>query len=66
LQQWLPDKPPSKIIVAVGPEGGFTNEEVEFALKNQWLAWVLTQNILRVETAVLMSAILVLDFVTHS
>lgn len=66
LQQWLSDRLPNKIVVAVGPEGGFTDQEVEFARTNQWLAWVLTQNILRVETAVLMSAILALDFVTHS
>jgi len=66
LQQWLTDRTPTKIMVAVGPEGGFTNEEVEFARQNRWLAWVLTQNILRVETAVLMSAILALDFVNHS
>lgn len=65
LQQWVPQKLPREIVIGIGPEGGFTDDEVQQAIDNGWLAWVLTQNILRVETAVMMSAILALDFVSH-
>ena len=64
LQQWLPQKLPREIVVGIGPEGGFTDEEVDYAVQNAWMAWVLTHNILRVETAVMMSAILAMDFVS--
>jgi RsmE family RNA methyltransferase len=50
--------------VGIGPEGGFTDEEVDYAVQNAWMAWVLTHNILRVETAVMMSGILAMDFVS--
>lgn len=65
LQQWWPHTLPQQIVIAIGPEGGFTDQEVELALQSGWSAWVLTNTILRVETAVMMSAILALDFVTH-
>lgn len=64
LQQWLPQRLPDEIIIGIGPEGGFTDEEVDRALQNEWKTWVLTHNILRVETAVMMSAILAMDFVS--
>jgi 16S rRNA (uracil1498-N3)-methyltransferase len=65
LQQWLPQTFPPEIVVAIGPEGGFTDDEVEFTLQHDWLPWILTHNILRVETAVMMSAILTIDYVTQ-
>lgn len=65
LQQWLPQTFPPEIVVAIGPEGGFTDDEVEYALQHEWLPWILSHNILRVETAVMMSAILTIDYVTH-
>lgn len=64
LQQWFPQKLPQEIVIGIGPEGGFTDTEVEHSLPYGWLPWVLTNNILRVETAVMMAAILAIDFVT--
>jgi 16S rRNA (uracil1498-N3)-methyltransferase len=46
-------KPASTIVLAVGPEGGFTTAEVEQALDRQWMAIDLGPRILRVETAAL-------------
>jgi 16S rRNA (uracil1498-N3)-methyltransferase len=43
--------PPQIIAVAVGPEGGFTEEEVEMAVAHDWLVTDLGVRILRVETA---------------
>ena len=40
-----------KIILAIGPEGGFAPEEVETALQSGWTAAHLGRRILRVETA---------------
>jgi 16S rRNA (uracil1498-N3)-methyltransferase len=40
-------------IVAVGPEGGFTTDEVVLAIENGWQAVNLGPRILRVETAAL-------------
>jgi 16S rRNA (uracil1498-N3)-methyltransferase len=39
------------VILAVGPEGGFTADEVELAIRAGWSAIQLGRNILRVETA---------------
>ena len=44
--------------VAVGPEGGFTEQEVELALANGWERLSLGPRILRVETAALAAAVL--------
>jgi len=41
------------VAAAVGPEGGFTEEEVEAAVSGGWLAAGLGPRILRVETAAL-------------
>lgn len=40
----------TKIIFAIGPEGGFTTEEEEMFLKNNFIPVTLGQNIMRVET----------------
>ncbi|MCE9547067.1 MAG: 16S rRNA (uracil(1498)-N(3))-methyltransferase [Planctomycetia bacterium] len=45
-------------VIAVGPEGGFTDEEVAAALSAGWQAVELGPRILRVETAALMLAAL--------
>lgn len=62
LQQWMRDPLPADVFVAIGPEGGFTDAEVELAIAMGWKPWMLTNNILRVETAVMMAAILLMDF----
>jgi len=41
------------IVVAVGPEGGFSDAEVTAAMNHSWQAIVLGQRILRIETAAL-------------
>jgi 16S rRNA (uracil1498-N3)-methyltransferase len=46
------------VAVAVGPEGGFTNEEVEQATAAGWQVVGLGPRVLRVETAVLALAVL--------
>jgi 16S rRNA (uracil1498-N3)-methyltransferase len=45
-------------VFAVGPEGGFTDQEVALALSYGWQALVLGPRILRVETAALALAVL--------
>jgi 16S rRNA (uracil1498-N3)-methyltransferase len=50
-----------QLIAAVGPEGGWTDEEAAMAIKNGWRAIDLGPRILRVETA----AILIAGRVTH-
>lgn len=47
--------------LAVGPEGGFTPEEVDLALKQGWHAVDLGPRILRVETAALVLAVRMLE-----
>jgi 16S rRNA (uracil1498-N3)-methyltransferase len=44
-------EPPSEMFLAVGPEGGFTNEEVSLAAKAGWHIVDLGPRILRIETA---------------
>jgi 16S rRNA (uracil1498-N3)-methyltransferase len=46
------------VIVAIGPEGGFTQEEIESALVNGWQTICLGPRVLRVETAALAAATL--------
>jgi 16S rRNA (uracil1498-N3)-methyltransferase len=48
---------PTDVVAAVGPEGGFTDEEVEAALAEGWLEIGLGPRILRVETAALTAAV---------
>ncbi|MCI0457306.1 MAG: 16S rRNA (uracil(1498)-N(3))-methyltransferase [Gemmataceae bacterium] len=48
--------PGSALTVAVGPEGGFTDEEVEMARSAGWRLMDLGPRILRVETAALVLA----------
>jgi 16S rRNA (uracil1498-N3)-methyltransferase len=45
-----------QLIAAVGPEGGWTDEEAALAIKNGWRAIELGPRILRVETAAILIA----------
>lgn len=45
-----------KVVAVVGPEGGFTDEEVQLAREWGWRVWHLGPRILRVETAALVVA----------
>jgi 16S rRNA (uracil1498-N3)-methyltransferase len=49
----------SEIFLAVGPEGGFTNEEVDLAAKAGWHIVDLGPRILRIETAAVLLAAIV-------
>jgi 16S rRNA (uracil1498-N3)-methyltransferase len=51
-------RPGTGATVAIGPEGGFTEQEVELALANGWERVSLGPRILRVETAALAAAVL--------
>ena len=53
LRSVLPDEPPQQIVIAVGPEGGFTVEEVEAARHAGFTPVGLGPRILRTETAAL-------------
>lgn len=48
--------PPEGVCIAVGPEGGFTDAEVEAAIRAQWSRFSLGSRILRIETAALAAA----------
>jgi 16S rRNA (uracil1498-N3)-methyltransferase len=47
--------------IFIGPEGGFSMKEIELAQKHNVMPVTLGQRILRVETAAILSAILVLN-----
>jgi 16S rRNA (uracil1498-N3)-methyltransferase len=50
-ESWLASQPVGGIIAAIGPEGGFTDQEVEAAMNAGWKVASLATRILRVETA---------------
>ena len=50
LSQITPSGP---VLLAVGPEGGFTDAEVSVAIENEWQIVTLGERILRIETAAL-------------
>lgn len=52
----LPSAAPEQVVAAVGPEGGFTDEEVEEAAVAGWQMVSLGPRILRVETAAVVLA----------
>jgi 16S rRNA (uracil1498-N3)-methyltransferase len=56
-------KMPQSTRIAVGPEGGFTDEEVALALEHGWQSVSLGPRILRVETAAIVLAALVIQTV---
>lgn len=49
----------NNINIFIGPEGGFDNKEINFALNNNFQIVTLGKNILRVETAAIVSASIV-------
>jgi 16S rRNA (uracil1498-N3)-methyltransferase len=51
---------PGTIAILVGPEGGFTEQEVELAKKNGAIPITLGPRILRTETAAVVAATLIL------
>jgi 16S rRNA (uracil1498-N3)-methyltransferase len=51
--------PHEDVTVAVGPEGGFTDQEVGLSLSNGWERLTLGPRVLRVETAALAAAVLI-------
>lgn len=56
LRSALPAEAPASVAVLVGPEGGFTSEEVEQSTVAGWRAVSLGRRILRAETAAVASA----------
>lgn len=55
LRSALPAEPPQQIVIAVGPEGGFTVEEIEVARAAGFVPVGLGPRILRTETAALVT-----------
>ena len=55
LADWIAEVAPwpHAVIAAVGPEGGFTDEEVEDAVQSGWTPVTLGPRILRIDTAAL-------------
>jgi len=47
-----------RLVFAIGPEGGFTNSEIDQAIRAGWKVLDLGSRILRVETAVSSAAVL--------
>lgn len=52
---------PSEVILAVGPEGGWTDEELKWFRDSRWAAASLGGTILRAETAAIVAVALALD-----
>lgn len=50
-QASLTDENPAQVNLLIGPEGGFSDDEVHQALQNNFRHWVLGPRILRTETA---------------
>jgi len=48
----------AKYLVAIGPEGGFSQEEIDVAISNDWQTVRLGPTIMRVETAAVVAAAL--------
>ncbi|HEY4759152.1 MAG TPA: 16S rRNA (uracil(1498)-N(3))-methyltransferase [Thermoguttaceae bacterium] len=55
------DEPIKSVLLAVGPEGGFTDKEVALAVKAGWCTVDLGQRILRVETAAILLVAMVMQ-----
>ena len=51
-----------QVALAVGPEGGWTEEELHWFHQSEWTAASLGANILRAETAAIVATALALDF----
>lgn len=58
---WPAQTPPEQVLMAIGPEGGFTADEVAQAVAAGWQTIDLGPRILRVETAAILLVALVLQ-----
>jgi 16S rRNA (uracil1498-N3)-methyltransferase len=56
------EKPPSSVLILVGPEGGWTHEEEEYILDHGYEAVSLGKQVLRAETASLSSLAMISHF----
>ncbi len=56
-----PNKLPDEINIFIGPEGGFSNKEIEIAVSKKAIPVTLGPRILRVETAGLLSVVLAMN-----
>lgn len=56
------EEPPSSVLILLGPEGGWTEEEEKYILKHGYEAVSLGRQILRAETAALCSLALISHF----
>jgi 16S rRNA (uracil1498-N3)-methyltransferase len=63
---WPPISPGQSVVLAIGPEGGFTSEERNLADQAGWLAVCLSVNTLRIETAALAGCAALLSRVKES
>ena len=52
---------PTDVTLAIGPEGGWTADELQWFRDSGWIAASLGDNILRAETAAIVSAAIALD-----
>jgi 16S rRNA (uracil1498-N3)-methyltransferase len=52
------------IVLAIGPEGGFTDKEIDEAIAQGWKLWTFGDYILRVETAVIVGSTILFDFLS--
>ena len=52
----------SDIAILIGPEGGYTEYEVDLASKSTWKAVTLGPRILRMETAAIVACALILNY----
>ncbi len=52
---------PANVTLAVGPEGGWTTDELQWFLGSGWITASLGDTILRAETAAIVSAAIVID-----
>ena len=52
----------SEAVLAVGPEGGWTDDELQWFRESGWTAASLGETILRAETAAIVATALALDF----
>lgn len=51
----------SQVFLMIGPEGGFSQQEVEIAKRNDWLPISLGKRILRMETAAVVATTLIMN-----
>ncbi len=61
LAEGVPLSPTDAVVVAIGPEGGFTPDEIALAVAAGWAVVDLGPRILRVETAALVMVVLAVD-----